>query len=388
MYKSKSICPATSAQAKEPDEALFSRVAAILDDARANTVRSVNRNMVVAYWMIGRETVLELQRGDDRADYGERVIRNLSKRLATARGRGYSEQNLRNFRQFYSIFADRANKGPEEKCYTSCSESIPDFQQELSWSHYRLLMRIADDAARDFYERESVRSGWNVRALERQIQTRCHERLLSTRERSHMSTGRAADVTKSRAFDDGGTTQTVGNDGISHLDILKDPLVLDFLDLPDPAPMHEAGMESAIIAHLKEFLLELGRGFAFVARQKRLSFEDEHLYVDLVFYNIPLRCYLLIDLKMGKLTHADVGQMDGYVRLFDDLIATADDNPTIGLILCTEKNAAVARYSVLNDRNQIFASRYVTTLPTEAELAVEITRERRLIEARTGKGQK
>ena len=239
--------------------------------------------------------------------------------------------------------------------------------------------------------------------LERQIPTHSYERLIATQARggvnsetarSHAATPPDADGVATRSSvpvpvtvpAGAHSTPTRAQESHHPLDMLKDPYVLEFLDMPEPAAMHESGLEGAIIAHLRDFLLELGKGFAFVARQKRLSFEDEHLYVDLVFYSIPLRCYLLIDLKTGKLTHADVGQMDGYVRMFDDLVAGSEDNPTIGLILCTEHNSAVAKYSVLNDRRQIFASRYMTCLPTEAELAAEIQRTRALLDARTGQG--
>lgn len=359
---------------------------------RANVVRAVNHNMVLAYWLIGREIVLELQRGKDRAGYGDRVIEALSFRLTAGYGKGSSAVTLRAFRQFYTVYLDYVTclNGPDNNtrgqcdkiCFPLGSEFRLGVEPALTWSHYRALMRVESPAARQFYEKEAVSAGWNKRELERQIHTHCYERLMATQRRGTKAppTG----VSASRREPGSGAVAACSAAATldNPFDALKDPYVLEFLDIPDPAALHESGIEGAIIAHLRDFLLELGKGFAFVARQKRLSFDDEHLYVDLVFYSIPLRCYLLIDLKTGKLTPGDVGQMDSYVRMFDDLMAGPEDNPTIGLILCTEHNAAVARYSVLNDRRQIFASRYVTCLPTEAELAAEIQRTRALIEKR------
>jgi len=348
---------------------LFGRVASILEQARASVVRAVNHNMVVAYWLIGREIVMELQRGQERAGYGERLVEYLSARLTATFGRWYSPENLWKFRLFFVTFP--VDSGILSTVWTESKQldngtnfrlpegAVPAFDNRLSWSHYRALMRVEISDARKYYEREAADANWSVRELERQIHTHSYQRLVATQIKRVTS-----------------PAQT------NPLESLKDPYVLEFLDIPDSAVIHESGVEAAIIEHLRDFLLELGKGFAFVARQKRLSFDDQHLFVDLVFYNIPLRCYLLIDLKAGKLTHADVGQMDGYVRMFDDLVAGSEDNPTIGLILCTEHNSAVARYSVLNDRRQIFASRYVTCLPTEAELVAEVQRGRALAEGR------
>mgnify|MGYP001217460938 CR=1 FL=1 len=253
------------------------------------------------------------------------------------------------------------------------------------------MIRVRQDEARHYYEREAVAGNWSVRQLERQIHARTWDRLVSTKARRaaknttdalHPSADKLTAPATLAASGTDLMPPPQRSDPFSPLDTLKDPYVLEFLDIPDPAALHESGLEGAIIAHLRDFMLELGKGFAFVARQKRLSFDGDDMYVDLVFYNWMLRCFLLVDLKMGRLTAGDVGQMDSYVRMFDDLMAGADDNPTIGLILCTEHNGAVARYSVLNDRAQIFASRYVTCLPTESQLAAEIQRTRALIEGR------
>jgi predicted nuclease of restriction endonuclease-like (RecB) superfamily len=239
------------------------------------------------------------------------------------------------------------------------------FSSQLSWSHYRALMRVAKPAARDFYEREAIECCWDKTVLERQIHSQFYERMLTSQNPQQMiETARREIVSR---------PEGIGS--------LKNPYVLEFLGLPEVSTLHEKQLESAIITHLQTFLLELGKGFAFVARQKRLRFDDTDLYVDLVFYNCILKCYLLIDLKMGELSYRDVGQMDGYVRMFEDLYTAPDDNPTIGLILCDQKNEAVAKYSVLSDRKQIFASKYMLYLPTEQELAIELERERKLIEA-------
>jgi len=384
-------------------DGLFERVATILDQARGAVVRSVNNHMVLAYWHIGREIVRSLQGGDERAEYGKRVVAELSGRLATKYGRGFSTTYLWYFRQFYVSFSDRTpeirhkacgESGVPEKLHKPCGESlqprrkrakqdpvliglslaiehpeqIQGFSARLSWSHYRALIGVAHRSERLFYEIEAEKDGWSVPHLERQIHTLLFARLLKSRDRE----GVLALARKGQVIE-------------KPIDALKDPYVLDFLDLPDGGRLRESDLEQAIIGQLQNFLLELGKGFAFVARQKRLAYEDEHFYVDLVFYHTILKCYVLIDLKIGKLSHQDIGQMDSYVRLFDDQFTTEEDNPTIGLVLCAEKNEAVARYSVLNESKQVFAAKYVKHLPTEAELQREIARERRLIDAKRAK---
>jgi predicted nuclease of restriction endonuclease-like (RecB) superfamily len=245
------------------------------------------------------------------------------------------------------------------------ADRIRGFSPRLGWSQYRTLMNVENKAARLFYEIEAEKAAWSVSHLERQIHTLLFARLLKSRDKAGLLNLAKEGQIIRKPFD-----------------VLKDPYVLDFLDLPDGAPLHESDMEEAIIGSLQAFLLELGKGFAFVARQKRLDYEDERFYVDLVFYNCILKCYVLIDLKTGKLTHQDIGQMDSYVRLFDDRFTTAGDKPTIGLILCAAKNEAVARYSVLNESKRIFAAKYVKILPTVDELQRELLRERHLIETR------
>ena len=227
-------------------------------------------------------------------------------------------------------------------------------------------MRVGTTAARDFYEREAVACGWNKVDLERQIATQFYERRLRRRSKRAIPS----------------TEHATPDETLTPIDVLKDPYVLEFLDLPASSRLHESDLEAAIIERLQQFLLELGRGFTLAARQKRMHFDDEDFYVDLVFYNYLLRCFVLIDLKAGTLTHQDIGQMDGYVRMFDAHAKPASDNPTIGLILCSSKNQAVARYSVLRESRHLFAAKYLTYLPSENELQHELRRERRLIEAR------
>ncbi len=389
--------------AKKPD-ALFERVVSILEQARGNVVRAVNTNMVLAYWLIGREIVQELQGGKGRAGYGEKVLDDLSARLTVRYGKGFAPTTLQYFRKFYLAYRERCagiprpvgvesadplteqvisrpmgvessqlailrptgrELSPPKKSSPAGDELPQGFSPQLTWSHYRALMRVDNVEARDFYEREAVAGAWDKRTLERQIQSLYYERILKSRKPEKMlAEGRQLPVAAASATD-----------------ALKHPYVLEFLGLPDQAAFHESDLERAIITHLQRFLLELGNGFAFVARQKHVRIEEQDRYLDLVFYHCRMKFYLLIDLKVGELTHADVGQMDGYVRMYDGLFVAPDDNPTIGLILCTEKNETVARYSVLSDRKQIFASKYMVCLPTEEQLRLEIEKERRLIES-------
>ncbi len=367
---------------------LFERVVSIIEEGRKNTVRAINFNIVLSYCLIGREIVEEIQEGKVRAEYGKQILEELSQKLNLQYGKGFSVANLRLFRQFYLTYSERMinylrpntyieeQKSPSDDLatqhiidtirYPMGSELNTGFNPQLSWSHYRALIRVKKDDARLFYEQEAAECSWDKRTLERHIRTQYYERMLKNQQpKDRLRSGHEITTTTTRAVDS-----------------LKDPYVLEFLDLPDVPILHESELEAAIITQLQAFLMELGKGFAFVSRQKRMRFDDTDLYVDLVFYNCILKCYLLIDLKMGELTHRDVGQMDGYVRIFDDLYIAKDDNPTIGLILCTDKNDAVAKYSVLSERKQIFASKYMLYLPTEEELTKELLRERRMIEER------
>lgn len=370
---------------KSPDDTnqLLSRVVDILDEARARVVRNVNSEMVLAYWLIGREIVQALQRGEQRADYGKVLIGNLSQALSQHYGRGFSVTNLKYFRLFYQAYATRKPQiGHESRDQFSNpdqahlladltqvlehEDSLRGFSPCLSWTHYRTLCRIEDRAERLFYEIESERNGWSQPELERQIQSHLYLRLIKSRDKAGVL-----------------ELATQGQQVERPLDVIKHPYVLDFLDLPEATRWHEADLEAAIINQLQPFLLELGKGFAFVARQYRIASEFQHFYIDLVFYNYILKCFVLVDLKLGKLTHQDVGQMDMYVRMFDDLQRRQDDNPTVGLILCAERDEVVARYSVLNEGKQLFASKYMRVLPTEAELRAEIGREAQRLKLNT-----
>lgn len=352
-------------------ESLFHRVVAILEQARSQAERSVNREMVVAYWLVGREILEHEQSGRKRAAYGEAVLDELSRRLAEQFGRGFDVTNLRKMRQFYRMFeirdALRLESGKEKRDaprLVSAMEAprLP-VSVELSWSHYRLLMQVENPRAREWYMNEAANQHWSSRQLDRQISVLYYERLLASRRKSPVR----------REAKDKLATVPVA-------DFIRDPYVLEFLNLKDYPALRESSIEQAIIDNLQAFLLELGKGFSFVARQKRLRFDEEDFYVDLVFYNYLLRCFVLIDLKVGKLTHQDIGQMDSYVRLFDAHARPPGDNPTIGLILCSRKNEAIAKYSVLVEGRRIFAAKYVKYLPTEDELRRELERERQLIE--------
>ena len=335
------------------DLAYISEIRNILAQARMKAYQSVNSVMVEAYWLIGKRIVEEEQNGKERAEYGEALLKNLSVALTKEFGKGFSSSNLRNFRQFYLTYSD------PEICYTLCSK--------LTWSHNRLIMRIDSNAARNYYLKEASEQNWSVRVLERHINTFYYERLLSTQNKEETvqySTGQNNDLAR---------------------DFIKDPYVFEFLNIPEPISASENYIEAALIGNLQQFLLELGKGFSFIGRQFRISTETSHFYIDLVFYNYILKCFVLFDLKIAKLTHQDAGQMDIYIRMFDDLKKPPEDNPTIGIILCTEKDETVVKYSILNEHKQLFATKYLPYLPTEEELTAEIKREKLFLKQKLGK---
>lgn len=345
----------------------------MLEAARTGAYRAVNAAMMHAYWNVGRLILEHEQGGAKRAAYGEAVLDDLSRRLMAEFGRGFDITNLRKMRQFYRMFeirdAVRLESSKTKRDAARLVSAVETIRHtacdELSWSHYRLLMQVGNPAAREWYMREAAELHWSTRQLDRQISVLYYERLLASRKKAPV---RKEATTK---------LSTVEPD-----QFIRDPYVLEFLDLKDYPALRESAVEQAIIDNLQAFLLELGKGFSFVARQKRMRFEDEDFYVDLVFYNYLLKCFVLIDLKVGKLAHQDIGQMDSYVRMFDAHARPEGDNPTIGLILCSGKNEAIAKYSVLSENRQIFAAKYVKVLPTEGELTREIERERRLVDAR------
>ncbi|MDO9523475.1 MAG: PDDEXK nuclease domain-containing protein [Methanocorpusculum sp.] len=302
--------------------------------AHSSVSRAVNSAMVFAYWDIGRQ-VVEASGGKERAEYGEGLLKYLSKRLTAEFGKGFDVSNLRHMRQFYVMF-------PKQDA----------LRLELSWTHYRLLMRVENEKARAFYLDECVKANWSTRQLERQITTFFYERLLVSKDKDGIK-------------EEIGRTEPKPE----YEKILKDPYVLEFLCLPAEPGFYEKDLESALISNLQKFLLELGRGFSFVARQKRISFDTENFYIDLVFYNYILKCFVLIDLKTGKLTHQDLGQMQMYVNYYTRDMMNEGDDPPIGIVLCADKSETLVRYTLPEGESQIFASKYMLCLPKEEELA-------------------
>jgi predicted nuclease of restriction endonuclease-like (RecB) superfamily len=347
---------------------------------------ATNSTQVMANWLIGREIVEQNQRGNRRAEYGKKVLADLSLRLGKVFGRGFSVDNLEAFRQFYleyptliSEIVSRkslpANDTPEIS--ETASRIFPDdlsassvvkwqpgcLHQSLSWSHYRILLRVGRKEARAFYEIEAIRNAWSVRELSRQISSLLFDRLAKSKDKEGLL-----------------QLATQGQEVMQPLDALKDPMVLEFLDLPESPRLAESKLEQALIGNLQIFLLELGKGFAFVSRQERITLDGDHFYIDLVFYHTILKCYVLIDLKVGKLNHADLGQIQFYVNYFDRERRTEGDNPTLGLILCPDKNDAVVKYTLgEQEERNIFTSRYQLYLPSEEELQQELQREMRYL---------
>ena len=314
-------------------ENLYSCIRSILDKARKRAYSAVNFAMVESYWKIGQSIVEHEQHGETRADYGTGLLKELAVRLSKDFGKGFDESNLRYMRLFY-------------RCFPICDT----LRHELTWSHYRRLISVENEQARLWYMNEAADEVWSTRQMDRQISTLYYERLLASQDKTPVIAEAKEKL-----------------DEIKPEQFIHDPFVLEFLNLKDYPALRESDIEQALIDHLQQFLLELGRGFCFCARQKRMRYDDEDFYVDLVFYHSILKCHILIDLKLGKLTHEDVGQMDSYIRMFDALYKNEDDNPTLGIILCSQKSEAIVKYSILNEGKQIFASRYKLYLPTEEE---------------------
>jgi len=356
-----------------PRREFYEAVAEVLRSARAMAYREVNFTMVEAYWNVGRMIVEEEQKGKERAEYGAFLIKNLSQRLMTEFGRGFTESGLWYFRQFYLTYQNcdavrhKSSDGNSRMPKQADAASFPildALRRELRWTHYRLLMRVEKPEARKWYMNEAADENWSTRTLERQINSLYYERLQMSRDKKPI-VKEMQEKTKPLAA--------------SPRDFIKDPYVLEFLGLKDNHAFRESDLEQAIIGKLQAFMLELGKGFAFVARQQRISTETKDFFIDLVFYNYLLKCFVLIDLKTGELTHKDIGQMDMYVRLYEDKYKSPDDNPTIGIILCTDKDETVVKYSVLKENKQLFASKYKLYLPSEKELIEEIEREKEMI---------
>jgi len=358
----------------------YLKIKSILEEARHNVYRHVNFVMVQAYWNIGRVIVKEELKGKSKAEYGEYLLKELSIRLTKDFGKGFTETNLRYMRLFYLLFeimnAERSQSLPDKIHHALRDESVstqkgnavrhelPVVRPELSWTHYRLLLKVERPDVRKFYLDECIASNWSTRQLERQINSFYYERLLVSKNRKPVKS--EADMRAKEL-------------SVPPEEQIKDPYVLEFLGLKEIPSLKESQLEQALIDHLQKFILELGRGFSFVARQMRISTETQHFYIDLVFYNYLLKCFVIIDLKTGKLTHQDIGQLDMYVRLFEDKMRSKEDNPTIGIILCTGKDEIIVKYSVLKDNKKLFASKYKLYLPSEKELKDEIEKEKQIL---------
>jgi predicted nuclease of restriction endonuclease-like (RecB) superfamily len=352
----KSVCPA-------PVEdkglgALLAQLRDVIREGRQHALRAVDVVQVRTCWTVGRHIVEFEQGGAARAEYGKNLLESLASRLTAEFGRGFDASNLYKMSLFYRLFPN-----------------LDALRPELSWTHYRTLLRVEDAKAREWYMIEAATQNWGTRALERQIGTLYYERLLASRDRKGVKDEAAAKV-------------AVANR--TPREFVRDPVLLEFLGLPDTGKLLESKLEDALISNLQAFLLELGKGFAFVARQQRISTESKDFYLDLVFYNYLLKCFVLFDLKTEELTHQDIGQMDMYVRMYDDQRRGPEDNPTVGIILCARKDETVVRYSVLHGHEQLFATKYRLVLPSEEELRAELMREQRLLtgEQETGDGRR
>lgn len=333
----------------------ISDVVGIVRKGRDSAYSAVNASMLDTYWHIGRRIVLEEQRGEQRAEYGVQLLKTLSKALTGEFGKGFSERNLRNFRLFYLTFNDM-------KIWHT---RVPN----LTWSHFRTLLSVADAKARDWYLAEASSENWSVRTLDRNIGSQYYYRLLQSQHKEPVireMQQKTADYQKDKH------------------EFIKNPVVAEFLGLSSNIDFTESNLESSILTHIQKFLLELGKGYAFVARQQHISTDVGDFYIDLVFYNYMLKAFLLIDLKTTKITHQDVGQMDMYVRMYDDLKRTEGDNPTIGLILCSETSKDIAKYSVLHENPQLFAAKYLTYLPSEEDLRREIETQKEIFQIQQG----
>lgn len=329
---------------------LYEQIRNILLTSRQKAYSAVNEAMVQTYWLIGKTIVEDEQNGHNRAEYGKETLQFLSAKLTKEFGKEFSVRTLQQLKKFYIVYPN-----------TNALRS------QLNWTHYRNLIKIKSAEARNWYEEETIKSQWLSRQLESQISALYYERLLSSHDKAPVIEEAEQKLSK-----------------IAPEEFIKDPYVLKFLNVKEYPSLRESELEQALIDHLQEFLLELGRGFCFVARQKLMRFDDDDFYLDLVFYHSVLKCYILIDFKIGRLTHQDVGQMDSYIRMFDALQKNEDDNPTLGIILCSEPNETIAKYSILNDSKQLFASKYIYNIPTIEELQDYINDQRRIFEEGEG----
>ena len=368
------------------DDAQFiSDIKAIVYTAKQKAYQAADIYQVVSNWLVGRRIVEQEQHGKERAQYGKHIVELASEALTAEFGKGYSVVNIKSFRKFYLTFNnlligqtpsaqsgnDLTIKGQSVSAELELAKMLPS---NLSWSHYERLMRIKNEDERDWYMREAAGESWSVRTLNRNIGSQYYHRLLQTPESKR---GEVIDEMQ---------RLTADYQKDRHK-FLRNPVVAEFLGFSQDAAYSETNLESAIIDHLQKFILELGKGFAFVARQQRIKTDIGEYYIDLVFYNYILKCFLLIDLKTSRITHEDIGQMDMYIRMYDELKCSEGDNPTIGLLLCSETSKDLARYSILKDSKQLYAAKYLTYLPTKEELTAEIERQKEIFALQTGKYQ-
>ena len=329
----------------------ISEIKKILKNARQKAYTAINSAMVEAYWEIGRRIVEEEQNGKERAEYGKEILQNLSKELTEEFGKGYSYRTLREIRQFYLMFSD--------------FEKWRTVSAKLTWSHFQKVLRVSNEKARIFYLTEAAENMWSVRTLDRNISTLYYDRIVASIDKKIVENEMKEKTKKLQAKE-----------------FIKNPVVLEFLDLPTNMSYTENELEKALTDDIQKFMMELGKGFAFVERQQHIRTENSDFYIDLVFYNYILKCFVIVELKTEKLTHQDIGQLDMYVRMYDDLKKQENDNPTIGLLLCTETDRTIIKYSVLNDNKNLFASKYINYLPSEEELINEIERQKTLFESK------
>lgn len=338
--------------------ALIQDIRQIISRGRAMAYASVNAVMIDTYWKIGQRIVEEEQHGSKRAEYGTGLLKELAYTLSAEFGNSFDVRNLRHYRQFYLYF-------PQFEIWNT---RVPN----LSWSHIRTILRVADEKARLWYLEEAVKEAWSVRTLDRNISSQYYHRLLMSQNKAPVE-AEMKEITAPMQAD--------------KLEFIKNPVVAEFLGLQPNSDFTETKLEECIITHLQKFLMELGKGYAFVARQQHIATDAGDYFIDLVFYNYILKCFVLIDLKTARITHQDVGQMDMYVRMYDDLKRSEGDNPTIGLLLCSETSEDIARYSVLHDSKQLFASKYLTYLPTKEELRQEIETQKEIFRLQQGEAQ-
>ena len=343
----KKVQNGSAANLQKSERAFVTDIKRIIQEGRLKAYSSISAIMTQTYWNVGKRIVEQEQQGKARAEYGTHLIDLLSAELTEDFGDGFSARYLRQFRKFYIVF-------PDSEIWKTC---FPN----LTWSHFLTVLRVTDETACRWYIETASKEMWSVRTLSRNISTQYYER--------HFATPAIAEKKTKE---------------ISAPEILKNPFVAEFLGFKTDDNFSETDLESAIISHLKDFLLEMGRGFAFIARQQHIHTDAEDYYIDLVFYNIILKCYVLIDLKKGKIRHQDVGQMDMYVRMYDELKRTEGDNPTIGIVLCSETDEAIAKYSVLNNNDQLYATKLMTFMPSEDQLRAEIEHQKEIFRLQHG----